>query len=403
MNRQLLFAVVAVVCAMPSLSPMVWAKEPPGVAPNEIVFPTGEFPADVKNVQAAVDQGGVVLLKATNVDGQPTPFNFGPPVAGVGGRVDVETDVWVLGEAAGANTTTIEGGVIPFFGRDGHMRIESLNFEGPLLSAIIVIRSTGAEIVGNRISSVVPVLLDFGLTEGRAIKFLANSFPITGKVVVADNVILDMHADLSDAIVFDEVEADTCIERNCIADVQSNGIFLINSRGPVQIADNFIAPGPGDEDLFTLGNGIAILNTSAVDTSRSSFDVTDNRVICENRNADGMYVAGLGVTIDAPLITKNHVTMHGSSYGAITCYGNVSHGRVSNNHIDGDGAFALDIFAVAPDDSAESNTFQGNNISHFEAGIADVFLDVHTRNTVVHGRVRSAIDLGVDNRVNESK
>jgi hypothetical protein len=178
---------------------------------------------------------------------------------------------------------------------------------------------------------------------------------------------------------------------------------MINSRGAVRLADNFIVPGPGDGGPFALGNGIAILNTPAVDTSDSSFDVTDNRVICENPNADGIYLAGFDVTIDAPVITKNDVTMRGSSYGAITYYGSVSHGRVSNNRIDGDGAFALDIFTVAPDDSAESNTFEGNNISHFEAGIADVFLDVHTRNTVVHGRVRSVIDVGVDNSVSGSK
>ena len=229
MNRRFLSAIAAMCCAMLFQSPMSWA-DPSRNAPDEVVYPTGNFPADVENVQAAVDGGGLVLLKATNVDGQSTSFNFGPPVRGVGSGVDIESDVWVLGETTGTHTTTIAGGFIPFFGLNGHVRIESLDFEAPLLSAIIVVRSTGAEIVGNRITSVVPELLDFGLTEGRAIKFLANSHPITGTVVVADNVILDMHADLSDAIVFDEVEADVHIEGNCIEDVQSNGIFLINSR-----------------------------------------------------------------------------------------------------------------------------------------------------------------------------
>jgi hypothetical protein len=374
-----------------------------GAIADAVVFPTGEFPTDVENVQAAVDQGGVVLLKATNVDGQPTAFNFGPAIEGIGSGVDVETDVWVLGETTGPHRTTIGGGFIPFFGLDGHVRIESLNFEGPLLSAIIVIQSSGVEVVGNRITSVVPLPLSFGLTEGRAIKFLANSLPITGTVVVADNVILDMHADISDGIVFDEVEADVQIEGNSMEDVQSNGIFLINSRGAVRIADNFIAPGPGDGGEFALGNGIAIVNNSAVDTSDSSIVVTDNRVICENPNADGMYLAGAGVTIDAPLIARNHVTMRDSFYGAITLYGDVSHGTVSENELDGDAAFAFDIVAFAPGQAAEANTFGGNNISHFGAAVADVFLDVHSRETVVNGRVRSVIDLGVNNRVSGSR
>ena len=126
-------------------------------------------------------------------------------------------------------------------------------------------------------------------------------------------------------------------------------------------------------------------------------------MICENPNADGMYLFGAGVTIHAPLISRNRITMRDSFYGAITLYGEVSHGNVSANEIDGDGAFAFDIVAFAPGQIAESNTFQGNNISHFEAGIADVFLDVHSRNTVVNGLVRSVIDLGVDNCLSESK
>ena len=52
--------------------------------PNVIVYPTGVYPADHHNVQAAVNQGGVVLLKAVDTAGHPLAFNFGPPVAGSG-------------------------------------------------------------------------------------------------------------------------------------------------------------------------------------------------------------------------------------------------------------------------------------------------------------------------------
>jgi hypothetical protein len=393
MNRKTLLAAVGVYCATSCLPPIVRAN-PPGV--DAVVFPTGEFPADVENVQAAVDQGGVVLLKATNVHDQPTAFNFGPPDF-TGGGVDVETDVWILGEATRSQMTTIEGGVIPFFGLDGHVRIEAIHFDGPLLSAVIVIQSTGAEIVGNRITGVVPV--DFGFTEARAIKFLANSLPITGTVVVADNVIQDMHpADFSDGIVFDRVEADALIEGNRIEEVEGTGIILISSRGAVTISDNFIVPGPGMLP-DAIGNGIGIINNANVDTSGSSFEVSDNEVICENPFADGIWLAGNGVTIDAPVVASNHVTMQGSFFGGITLYGDVSHARVSNNRVDGDGAFALDIFALSPDDLADSNTFVGNNTSGFEAFFADLFLDAHTRDTVFVGRSGTVIDLGTGNQI----
>jgi len=53
----------------------------------------------------------------------------------------------------------------------------------------------------------------------------------------------------------------------------------------------------------------------------------------------------------------------------------------------------------------------GNNISQFDAVVpsydwgdmADVFLDVHSQDTVVSGLVGSVIDLGVDNRISAPK
>ena len=45
--------------------------------PTTTVYPTGSFPLDVQNVQAAINAGGTVLLKATNAADQPIAFNFG--------------------------------------------------------------------------------------------------------------------------------------------------------------------------------------------------------------------------------------------------------------------------------------------------------------------------------------
>ena len=47
------------------IAPAVAASHPA----HSVVYPTGVFPDDVQNVQAAVDKGGVVLLKAVNVSG----------------------------------------------------------------------------------------------------------------------------------------------------------------------------------------------------------------------------------------------------------------------------------------------------------------------------------------------
>lgn len=51
---------VAVIGA--STTPTAWAGQI-----DTVVYPTGTFPQDVENVQSAVNQGGTVLLKATEV------------------------------------------------------------------------------------------------------------------------------------------------------------------------------------------------------------------------------------------------------------------------------------------------------------------------------------------------
>ena len=58
--------------------------EKKGGGSTTVVYPTGQYPADVNNVQAAVSAGGKVLLKATDTAGVFTPFNFGPAVEGSG-------------------------------------------------------------------------------------------------------------------------------------------------------------------------------------------------------------------------------------------------------------------------------------------------------------------------------
>ncbi len=81
---------------------MVWAAVPftsaaPVVSPRAsgrdavlTVYPTGIYPADVQNVQAAVDTvdpGGTVILKPTDATGNPLAFNFGGTAIGNGGAV----------------------------------------------------------------------------------------------------------------------------------------------------------------------------------------------------------------------------------------------------------------------------------------------------------------------------
>jgi hypothetical protein len=365
---------------------------------NSVVYPTGVFPDDVQNVQAAVDLGGNVLLKATNAAGEPTAFNFGIPEALRGRWVSLTTDVSILGERAGSNMTTIQGGWDPIFGPvPVKSRIQGIDFEGPLLDAIDINASTGSDIIGNRINSVVPFLAFFGFTVSDGIDIAGNSDPehaITGKVRVADNVIENLPGDIASAIQFDGVAADSEISGNTINlgpgdHRQGNEILAFRSHSSVLIDQNVLGPDCSDSAVYVFGE------------HQATYRITRNTVICENPSADGIVVIGglFSESTIGAVVEKNNVTMHNSLFGGISLYGRVTDAYVGENAIEGDGAFALQAFGFGPANPTSANRFQGNNISHFTASVADVFFGPNTRNNVVLGDCSSVIDLGVNNFV----
>jgi len=84
--------------------------------------------------------------------------------------------------------------------------------------------------------------------------------------------------------------------------------------------------------------------------------------------------------------------------------GLVSGAYVGQNTIEGEGFSAFSLFALSFDPATQPsdlgfNTFVGNNIAHVNAGVADVFLDAPSHDTVFKGMSGSVIDLGVNNRV----
>jgi hypothetical protein len=173
-------------------------------------------------------------------------------------------------------------------------------------------------------------------------------------------------------------------------------------EGSVRIADNFISP---SLELPGGGLGIYIFENDLWDDIRASspvYQVVGNRVLNQNADTGIAFVRPQGLPILAPVIERNHITVHGSLAG-ITFGGNVSNARVSNNRIDGDALVGLEIFTYEPSQSAESNRFLDNNLKKFEAGTADLFLDTHTRNTVAKGRFDTVIDLGTGNRITGAK
>jgi hypothetical protein len=167
----------------------------------------------------------------------------------------VSSEVSIVGESSASSRTTIRGGYHPILVIERvHTRIEKIFFDSPLGGAITVIASTGAEIVGNEVANVQGVYIPVvDATEGRGIKFLGNRDPegaVTGHILIQDNYVHDLHADLSSAIVFDQVAADVTIAGNRLEDVAMGGVLAIVPGGQLRLAHNVIRPGPGRQRVF---------------------------------------------------------------------------------------------------------------------------------------------------------
>lgn len=388
----------ALVLLTVSLAAIPAGAAPPKVDVDAVVYPTGEHPADSAAVQAAVDGGGTVLLESVDVDGNPTPFDLGPPETGA--AVVLTDDVVILG-SSGRHPTRIVGGLIPFFGtRATHTRIEGITFEGAGVSAAIFIRSTGAEFVDNRVTGVVGIELTFPFvaTEGRGIKFLGNSDPagaITGDILIAGNRFDDMHADLSEAIVFDRVAADVTIVDNHVEDVASGGVLWLFSSGDLEVTRNTIVPGPGTGSDFQSGNGVQALGGGP------SYRFTQNVIRCENPNADGILLAGQiefgWGAVESPVVTGNTITTASADFGGITLYGDVNNGYVANNRLRGTALYGLGVLPLFTDaETATRNRFVGNNVTGLDAGLAHTLVFPHAFDTAVVGNAGTVLDLGTD-------
>lgn len=407
MNLLLLTGFLSPVMAGAEPSPLTsTANQPDTVAVDHVVYPTGIYPTDVDSVQAAVSQGGTVLLKAKNTDGQPTAFEFG-----FYGGILVTDDVRIFGEGSGSVMTTIRGGFIPVRGlAPVYLAVRGIRFEGPLYCAILSTASTGADLSNNFITGVIGVQIDPEMTKGNGIWFLGrdifgdnelNPYAISGSIIIADNTIEDVDASLGHGIVMVSFGADTTIAGNRISGVNTAGIATVLNTEVVRVEDNIILPGPERySQYFSAGNGIWSDWSLGGD-----FYFAQNTIVCENPMADGIVVSSTYLQSE-PLpdpeiaIERNHVTMLGAWGGGISLYQGFSSAYVGKNRIDGDGSWAIGVLSGDfPEVPMTANTFQGNNVSGFTSNIADYLLDVSTQNTVVLGKCGTVVDLGLANRV----
>ena len=369
-------------------------------AADQVIYPTGAFPQDLENVQAAVNVGGRVLLKATDVNGAPQAFNFGPATAS-GRRVTTVRDTEIVGETTGAAMTTVIGGNLAILSLGGHLAVRGIHFDGQRAAAVLIAVSTGAEITGNWITHVTGFPTPFGVKKGQGIwvTFVSSIEAISGNLLISDNLIDNIDAEEGLGIAMAGFASEARVVRNRIRGVNTEGILVVGNLGPVWVEDNVVIPGPEKfPGIASAGIGIAAgMNTLLFGLTElgGPYYINRNEVVCDNPNADCILL----FESRGAVVTNNHLVLRGA-FDGITLLNDASDSYIGQNRVEGTGLFAIDIFQIPLfEPSVRANTFVGNNIARMRSEVVDVFLDVNAQDTVLVGQSGSVVDLGVNNSI----
>ncbi len=406
-----------------------------------VVYPTGTNPTDVQNVQAALNQGGSVLLKAVDKNGHPQYFNFGSwpeysnGVVPPNSEVHLVTSVAISGEQVGCNRTTIVGGVSPFYETSTTVKasITGLKFVNPLADAITIYGSSGISIVNNEVDGVLPFYRaanNWTETLGFFVGGLGNS-TITGNVVISGNYIHGLHGSQYEfGFEAYQVESPMTITGNTIevADdttagdglYDSEGIAVDYCSGASTISCNNISVGPGvcyngilvqgpaNGATSILANEVSIDEPAfcyaaiGVSGSTGTAQVLGNLIDSKSESADGIALEGTSSTgtVTGATVSLNGICIENSDVGAIGIYGAVNKSCLSLNLISGESAYALSASSDGnASDLASSNSFLNNLLLCYTATDASIFLDTNTVNNVVRGCYSSVINKGTGNQI----
>jgi hypothetical protein len=384
-----------------------------------VVTGTGDPNVDVPAVQAAVDQGGAVVLRGHfSFDAPPTKpvavqlttgANGLPPAAevliakavSISGMEDDEEDDAM---------TTIERGTIPFYvdAPGQSVTIRGLRFINPTADAIVVYAVRGLEVSAARIEGATPfhqLANGISVINGMIPNPTNPGHPenVSGTLRIVDNDI-DMTGGTSGVdntlgiIVYSvgvpDAEVDAYVSRNRIRNVTEPAIGFRRVVGHATIEHNVITTGSAFGSA-TRNQVIRIANTG-------SYRVAHNSISCQWAVADA---EGIGVfsqfavwTIKHAVIEHNDIDMSppaGTAFttfsAGIAVYGFADSNVVRHNTIRGAALAGLSIPSVFPlptqaPGSPQDNAFIRNRFVDFTPADSDIFVGDHAVNTQIVGR-----------------
>ncbi len=386
-------------------SPQQFASAAHAVEHVVVVAGTGHPDLDVPAVQAAVDQGGDVILKGKfSFDRPPTidvPFRTKPrAIVLVSKAVAISGAVDENGEM-----TTIEAGSIPFFVHAPGQRvtIRGLRFVRPLADAVFVSAVAGLEITACRIEGL-DTFEDFGEAIGI---FTSNAAPnpitspgnpenVSGSLLITHNYLDVEPATAGDAVLGVVIftvgvagaEVEAHVSDNTIKNVTEPAVNFRRIVGHAYVERNVITTYP-TTPFPANGTAIRIVNLG-------SYLIARNTIECKWAQCLGIAAFSQFAVwpMIGAIIEDNDVnlsspagTVFGNLSAGIGVYGFARENIVRGNRIRGSAGAAISIPTPFPPAGTPGvptdNAFIDNIFAGFTGSLADIF--------VGHGALRTLI------------
>ena len=388
------------------------------------VVGTGDPGMDVPAVQAAVDQGGRVVLKGHfSFDALPTAAE--QPDASLGtpamGMIRISKTVAISGALDDqGQMTVVEGGTNPFYveAPGAHVSIKGLHFLHPKVHAIRVAAAGGVVISSNKIEGVASTISNvFGILIGTTgttppnADQLDQAGNISGTLVIANND-MDLQAQAGHnylgIVVFaagksPDQEVDLYISGNQITNSNERPINVYCVGGRAYVERNVITTTDGaGVNVAPSGDVIHIVGPG-------SFLIAHNTINCQwtsGQQAGIRLMTRPDEPVSNAVIVDNDVNMaapggtqFGDTSAAIELRGTGDGNMVLNNRIRGRANFALSVAGSTPGTVdftgvPQNTVFLRNDLTDFTSAQADVFVDAGAANTIAVGGQANVEDHG---------
>lgn len=385
-------------------------------AQSVVVTGTGDPNVDVPAVQAAVDQGGsVVLTGHFSFDRPPTA----PDAASYNRTVTVSKSVVISGNRdVYGDLPTINGGDWPFFvdAAGAQVTIQELHFVNPTSGAIWIYAVAGIMVAGCQVQGIIPSVefaVEAGQTNPVSTAIFAGADPHP-----PSKTALGQPANFSGTwkILNNDIDLQGTVG------TQSLGIAMFNvgrqpdSEVDIDVAGNKIINATEPAINFRVVGGRVYVERNVVKTGAisggtnpdmirlvgaGSYLVTHNSIDCgwTDAGATGINMIGQGpplVPEASAVVVDNDVTMSASSgtaNAAIEIRGFAGSNTVLNNRIGGRANIALSVLDQNGGLPA-STSFVSNDLTGFQSSLADIFVDAGATNTFVIGHQGLVVDNG---------